>query len=477
MPIDSSNFDNAAVTTAVPYTGAPAIAGHLDGITVPGLYIENGYYFAVKAVDLAGSLSSILASSPGTTCDCLNGNCCAAHFLSTTLTGTAGIAWAATWTATAISASPPGGRSARTVSAFARCWPRRDTVFIYFGTGAGYAAAPSVTFTGTATQFGSAIADIGDIDGDLLDDIAIAARNDGGIGKVYIFSRKNPPASWGTTNAWPATLTDTQANYVMTGTAPLTAGSMDVRNLARLGNFDGVGPDDFAVAFDGANGVAGSVFIVKGSNTFASINLPDAANAYEIDGAAANSGFGAFLLGLGSFYDCPGLVSTATLTSAVYAFGGQALAAPITAASADDSAVTATAARYGSSLGLLGPIGTSTDAITIGALGSQYVDVNFGTAATGPIVGTAGGAPTPSVRLTPPQETRLVSSTSERLCVEPGRSPRSSAPRRRSLCRTWFLPGNQRTECRSTSSTAQRWRRCRGRWTSRPRRTRPQSSS
>ncbi len=66
MPIDASNFDDAAVTTAVPYTGAPANAGQVDGIIVTGLYIETNYYFAVRAVDVAGSLSPIIASASGT---------------------------------------------------------------------------------------------------------------------------------------------------------------------------------------------------------------------------------------------------------------------------------------------------------------------------------------------------------------------------------------------------------------------------
>ena len=57
-----------------------------------------------------------------------------------------------------------------------------------------------MTFTGAATGFGNAIVDAGDIDGDGLDDIAITSTNDG-TGKVYIFSRKNPPASWGTTTS------------------------------------------------------------------------------------------------------------------------------------------------------------------------------------------------------------------------------------------------------------------------------------
>ncbi len=63
VPIDATNFDNPAVTTAVAYTGTPATPGQVDGINVSPLYIENNYYFAVEATDMAGSVSPILASS------------------------------------------------------------------------------------------------------------------------------------------------------------------------------------------------------------------------------------------------------------------------------------------------------------------------------------------------------------------------------------------------------------------------------
>ena len=37
VPIDSSNFNDSAVTTAVTYGGTPATPGHLDGITISPL--------------------------------------------------------------------------------------------------------------------------------------------------------------------------------------------------------------------------------------------------------------------------------------------------------------------------------------------------------------------------------------------------------------------------------------------------------
>jgi hypothetical protein len=265
------------------------------------------------------------------------------------------------------------------------------------GASGGYASAPTVTFTGTATGFGNAVADAGDIDGDGLDDIAITATNDGN-GKVYIFSRKSPPASWGSTTSWPATLMDTQANYVISADTTLTG--ISFRNLARLGNFDGAGADDLLIAFRLRTGTTGngSVFVVKGSSSFTSLTIPIAA-ALEVDGALSGVSFGVTNIGLGPFLS-HGFISTSSTASTVYAFRGQATAGPITAAMSDDSVVAPAADRYGLSLGLVGALSGSPGAVSIGAPTGQYVDVHLGTTATGPFLGTNGGAPSPTVRFT-----------------------------------------------------------------------------
>ena len=65
-------------------------------------------------------------------------------------------------------------------------------VYIFFGSATGYSTTPSVTITGTVANFGQAVVNAGDLDGDGLDDIAIASPSDGS-GRVFIFSRKNPP--------------------------------------------------------------------------------------------------------------------------------------------------------------------------------------------------------------------------------------------------------------------------------------------
>ncbi len=270
--------------------------------------------------------------------------------------------------------------------------------YLFMGSSTGYAAAPTVTFTGATTGFGDAIVNAGDLDGDGLDDIAITSTNDGN-GKIFIYSRKSPPASWGSTTAWPATLTDAQANYVISTDTAFTG--ISFRNLARLGNFDGAGADDLLVAYRLHPGTAGngSVFVVKGSSSFASMTLPNPAGALEVDGALTGISFGNANIGLGPFLS-QGFVSSSSTAGTVYAFAGQTTAGPITAAMNSDSVVGTAADRYGFTLGLIGAIGSSPGALAIGATMAQYVDVHLGTTATGPFMGTAGGAPAATVRLT-----------------------------------------------------------------------------
>ena len=48
VPITAANFDDATVTTAVPYTGTPSPRGGPPTASrSQNLYIENGYFFAV----------------------------------------------------------------------------------------------------------------------------------------------------------------------------------------------------------------------------------------------------------------------------------------------------------------------------------------------------------------------------------------------------------------------------------------------
>ena len=396
VAITAANFNDPTVTVAVPYVGNPANQGQLDGINVKSLYIENGYFFAVEATNVAGTASSMVTTPTATT----------AHFLSTVLTGVGtdgigvdvdgsgdfGTAAGLGFAADGFSDLIVGGNGG-------------THVYVYFGTSSGYSTTPSITITGSVANFGRAVVNAGDLDGDGLADIAIASTSDGGGGKIYVFSRKNPPASWGTTNAWPATLTDTQANYVLTADPTFAggAGSIRARGMARLGNFDGTGSDDLAIGFDLSNSSAGGLLIVKGSSSFASQTIPGT-GTIEIDGTAASGFLGFTALGIGQFFPAPagpGLLTAAGGVSAIYAFAGQSPSGALTADAANDSVVGPAADFYGFNLGLLGSIGGSPGAVTAGAPDASlpYVDVYFGTAATGPLLGVAGGAPAPSVRL------------------------------------------------------------------------------
>jgi hypothetical protein len=376
--------------TPVTYTGLPPAFGQPDGILVDNLYIETDYFFAVKARDAAGNLSPLVATGSATR----------ASFLVSVLSGLA----AGDHIGQDVDGSGDFGRPAGSsftadgMSDLLVGTNNGGRAYLFMGASAGYPATPTVTFTGAATGFGSAIVDAGDIDGDTLDDIAITATNDG-TGKVYIYSRKNPPVSWGTTTAWPSTLTDAQANYVIAADATLTG--MSFRNLAHMGNFDGAGSDDLLIAFRlrvAAPG-NGAVFVVKGGSTFGSVTLPNAAAALEVDGALPGISFGVANIGLGPFLN-HGFVSSSSTAGTVYAFAGQATAGPITAAMNDDSTVGSVADRYGITLGLMGALGASPGAVSIGATVGQYVDVHMGTVASGPFTGTSGGAPSPTVRFT-----------------------------------------------------------------------------
>ena len=395
VPITAANFDDTLVTVAVTYASQPAIPGQPDGIAVPNLYIENDYFFAVRGRDAAGNVGPIAATAVGT----------AARFLTTVLagSGTDGIgqdvdgsgdfatAGTRSFTADGLADLIVGGNGGR-------------SVYIYLGSTTGYSTTPSITITGAALDFGQSVVNAGDLDGDGLNDIAVASPREGS-GRVYVYSRLNPPGSWGTTNAWPATLTDTQANYILTVDVTFGGGisSIQAGGLARLGNFDGTGADDLAVGLVFSNSSDGVLLIAKGSATLASATIPNT-NTIEIDGTEIDGFFGWPAVGIGAAFAAPAgpAVMTASLPANIYAFRGQSPAGVITAAAADDLVIGSAYDAYGLVLGFLGPLGGSPAAVTIGGpFGTPaYVDVHLGTAATGPFEGVMGGAPAAAVRLT-----------------------------------------------------------------------------
>jgi hypothetical protein len=397
VPIDATNFD-ASGTVVIPYTGTPAAPNAADGFLAKNLVIEIDYYFAVAATDAAGNRSPIAATAAATTGGrfqvvTLTGQTATDH-LGYSIDGTADLG-----TATG-RAFAKDGLSDLVVGNFNVVPPPATSkVEIFFGSAGVYAAAPSVTITGSVSGFGATVANAGDVDGDALDDIAISSPNDG-AGKVFIFSRKNP--TWTTTaGTWPAALSDTQANYVITADASYT-GTFFGQTLTTARGFEGAAASDLVIGTPGYANTVGQILIVKGSATFASVTLPSATGTFVINGPATMDFLGLGAIDIGPFAGSTGswLLASATGAGAVYGFQAAGLSATNNVGAATDSTIfTPVSQQYGAPLSLIGPLGAggSATGVAAAALGF-FVDVHIGTSATGPLQGPAGGAPAPAVR-------------------------------------------------------------------------------
>ena len=230
---------------------------------------------------------------------------------------------------------------------------------------------------------------IGDIDHDGFEDLAIADFPTGQ--QVFIFKGRA---------TWPAALADTQADYVIT-TGAAFAGSNFGNSIARLGDFDGDGVDDFVVGAPLYNTRVGRMVVVYGRTGFTSLALPDATNtrALEISGdpALTKSQLGIAVTGLGHFYttttgttlaaSAPGLGAPSNASDnegRIYTFHGRGPGAAIDASSADNVRVgPAKGAELGEILSNLGPVvgglnslgtGNTVDAFSVpGANGTAFV--------------------------------------------------------------------------------------------------------
>jgi len=270
--------------------------------------------------------------------------------------------------------------------------------YLFFGASTFAPTAPSVTFTGASANFGVKVAQIGDIDKDGLPDLAIADLT---AQQVFIFKGRT---------TWPATLADTQANYVITTDATYANSNFGF-SIAPLGDFDGDGADDFAIGAPLFNVRVGRVSVIYGRAGFTSFGLPDATatRALDIgpDPTLDRSQLGTALTGLGHFYtatsgttlvaSAPGLgaaTSTSSNEGRVYAFHGRGPGAAINATAADHVRVgPAKGAEIGQFLMNLGPIlnglatvgaGNNIDTFSVpGAMGTGYV--LSGTATAGPL--------------------------------------------------------------------------------------------
>ena len=398
VPIDTSNFDNPSVTTAVTYTGMPASPTQSDGIDVTGLYVESDYHFAVAATDAAGNRSPILSTMTAASCTCV-ALCCAAHLNVATLSGVGGSSELFGFQfdsgdVNKLMGSPGPSHSDVLVGSF-----NGKRAYLYLGTAGTVPTAPSVTFTGDATttaSFGRGVGIIGDVDGDGFVDLAVSDR--GSPAHIYIYKGRA---------TWPAAMTNLDANYVITVDATYS-GSILGASIARLGDFNGDGADDFALGanlFGGATQVGRVVVILGKATGFGNITLPDPVNSIVIDGdpTVVTSQFGYRVLGLGHFYNAtggttlvvsaPGNVASASgFEGRLYAFHGQNGTAGVIPIASADHAVVGPAGnnRIGAALSNLGPIVGALPSVGSGNPVERVLTPNgnayvfSGTTATGP---------------------------------------------------------------------------------------------
>jgi hypothetical protein len=378
VPITAANFDDTTMTTTVPYTGTPSAPGAADGVLVK-VYIENNYYFAVLATDAGGAAVGTMMTTT---------TAVSAHFNVALLPSPAGTNQSFGTTLDGSLDVNGDGFSDLLVGTF-----NDNHAYLYLGAAAFAPTAPTTTFTGANVGFGATVRQIGDIDNDGLQDIAIADRPTGL--RVFIYKGRA---------TWPATLSDTQADYVIM-TDPTYAASQFGVAIERLGDFNGDGVADMAITAPLFNTRVGRVLVVYGRAAFTSFTAPDTTRTLEIgaDPALARTQLGSALVGLGHFYSGTGTTLVVSATGLItqpsanegrlYALRGRGPGAAIDVTSADHAYVgAATGMLIGSQLtnlgilsGTLASVGSSnlSDAMTItGTTGTGFLF--SGTATTGP---------------------------------------------------------------------------------------------
>jgi hypothetical protein len=308
-PINDANFD---AQEHIAYSGSAAAAGSADGVDVPGRVIENDYYFAVAAIDKGGNRGPVASAGPA-----------AAHFNSTLLS--AGVSGEMFGYVVDGSTSLDGDAySDLIVGSY-----NSQTVRIYMGSATGYPSTPTATILGSTIGFGRSVAVVGDIDSDGLPDLAVSSPLEG-AGNVYIFKGQHP---------WPTLLRQTDADYVVQAGADFS-GSFNGFSLARLGDFNNDGVDDFAIGAPQYSGTVGRVSVVYGVAQGAAfgvgtpgiVSLPAdyGTKALEIDSSGGL--LGGQLAGIGRFFLNGGsaFVASANLSAgSVLAFHGVGAVGPI----------------------------------------------------------------------------------------------------------------------------------------------------
>jgi FG-GAP repeat len=354
---------------AVAFGGTPKAPGQAESVVVSGRTITQGYYFAVAPIDAAGNTGTMATVGP-----------VSAAFNSIILTPPASGLTTGQFSASIEASNDVIADGDNVSRADILVGTQNDqSVYIYKGIATPVDTnAPDVRIDGpSGVGFGRSFVNIGNVDGldadnVARDDYAIGAQNDGN-GKVYIFKGRA---------VWNATYTQTNADYTIDLGATYATSGFGV-SIARLGNVDGQGTDDFAVGAPGFNTLQGRVVIVYGKQGFSTANLETA----TIDGPSGTGTrtFGSKVSGLGNFYPGAGtsLVSVAAGTKVVYSFGPMGAGTYSVANALHNRSEPSLGGNYGTTLGLLGPTG-GFNGVAIAAPSVNRLFLCSGTGATGP---------------------------------------------------------------------------------------------
>ena len=312
-----SNFTGGTLATVSATPGAPGAANAAD---LNGLQLGRAYYVAMRSVDGAGNVSPTVVSAGPITPDLI------VDQLSNAMPPLGfSVSGGMDFNGDGIDDLVVGsGNSATSVGGLAR---------IYFGSASGVSATTFVEFHGAASdgRFGTAVAALGDVNGDGIDDLAIGEPGPSAVGStrggvVYLFFGRHT-ASWRTGSA--AAYTPMDADVTISGGTGGLATARLGTSLSRLGDFDGDGLADVVAGAPNATG-GGAVVVFKGRRTWPATLTPNAAEL-TITNNGSNAFFGFTLAGLGRVVGADALEDLAIGSGAVatpgvtYIYAGRAL--------------------------------------------------------------------------------------------------------------------------------------------------------